>query len=196
MFYLLNYSSPNAFHHFLGVFTHFTNGFSESFQLLYIHTNGSTKAMWFYFFSHGILYWFTLKKKQEELVWNLNRSLCKSCFSFWLRLWVIQGFCCFVSSYTFPQILLVYITQRHVMWTTQAQADMVKINSWMWDFFFLLPPFHLFLFALISLLTFLSWKPCKVIVSILIDRERYTDRCLNCLFQQLSCCERRTDWND
>lgn len=71
-----------------------------------------------------------------------------------------------------------------------------KLNSWMWDFlFFLLPPFHLFLFAFISLLTFLSWKPCKAIVSILIDRERYTDRCLNCLFQQLSCCERRTGWN-
>lgn len=71
-----------------------------------------------------------------------------------------------------------------------------KLNSWMWDFlFFLLPPFHLFLFAFISLLTFLSWKPCKAIVSILIDRERYTDRCLNCLFQQLSCCEWRTGWN-
>lgn len=153
--------------------------------------------MWFYFFSRAILCCFTLKKKQEELVWNLNRSPCESCFSFWLRLWVTQGFCCYASSSAFPQILLIYIKQRQRCERLRRRQIRFKIKFMNVGFFifFLLPPFHLFLFAFISLLTFLSWKPCKAIVSILIDRERYTDRCLNCLFQQLSCCERRTGWN-
>lgn len=89
-------------------------------------------------------------------------------------------------------------TLRRDMWCERLRHRQIwsKLIHECGIFFFLLPLFHLFLFAFISLLTFLSWKPCKVIVSILIDRERYTDRCLNCLFQQLSCCERRTGWND
>lgn len=55
-------------------------------------------------------------------------------------------------------------------------------------FFFFFPPLHFFN-TFSSLVIFPPWKLSKVIVSILIDRERYTDRCFNYVFQWLSCVE-------
>lgn len=80
------------------------------------------------------------------------------------------------------------------MWSSLALGDVVIMISWITESS--LCPF----FSHLSCLLFPSglfppWKMSEAIVSILIDKERFADRCLNYLFQRLSCaCGSQLKW--